>query len=235
MAYQNDASPSVPAEPQDCREFRLSDAMILLAGLAISLSMGSYLLVLFVEAFSRLCSEAWGNATYLFTDSFVLWKTIENHMRNTLWYGLQVLEILLGGMIPAFLVMRLRRPRLPLRSLIRQPGTVAALAAVFGLFWGTGWLHIIFADGIRSEIACRHRGRRDCGCRLDRPFFQRLGPSRGRMDRPPGAAARSGHAHSLVPRLHRLSDLKPREGAGHVPIHKVGKGNAGAGNGVTPS
>jgi hypothetical protein len=54
-------------------------------------------------------------------------------------------------MIPAFLVIRLRRPRPPLRSLIRLPGTVAAVAAVFGLFWVTGSLHISFGDRLRSE------------------------------------------------------------------------------------
>jgi hypothetical protein len=151
VVEQHAASPIVPHEPAGCREFRLSDAMILLAGLAISLSMGAYLFVFFLDAFRHLCREALDNVMATFVNPLWFWSVIERGLRNTFWYGLQVLEILLGGMIPAFLVIRLRRPRPPLRCLIRQPGTVAAVAAVFGLFWVTGWLHILFADRITSE------------------------------------------------------------------------------------
>ena len=51
MADDDAANPIAVAEPAACREFRLSDAMILLAGLAISLSMGAYL---FLSYSSRL-------------------------------------------------------------------------------------------------------------------------------------------------------------------------------------
>jgi hypothetical protein len=144
-------SPIPSAQPTGCREFRLSDAMILLAGLALSLSMGAYLFLLFAEAFSGLCRHLIECAEEVFADRILRWPQLEYHLRNTSWYGLQVLEMILGGMIPAFLVIRLRRPRPPLRSLIRQPGTVAAVAAVFGLFWVTGWLHKLFPDRTSSE------------------------------------------------------------------------------------
>ena len=96
-------------------------------------------------------SRSVGQRDGLVHDPRLFWKFIEPDLRNTLWYGLQVLEMILGGMIPAFLVIRLRRPRPPLRCLIRQPGMVAALAAVFGLFWVTGWLHLMFPDRMSSE------------------------------------------------------------------------------------
>jgi hypothetical protein len=144
-------SPILSAEPTGCREFRLSDAMILLAGLAISLSMDAYLFLFFADSFSRFFREASDSVTVLFTNPRMFWKFVQIDLRNSMWYGLQVLELLLGGMIPAFLVIRLRRPRPPLRSLIRQPGTVAAMAAVFGLFWVTGWLQLMFPDRISSE------------------------------------------------------------------------------------
>ena len=53
--------------------------------------------------------------------------------------------------------MRVRRPRPPLRALLRQPGTVAGLAVTLGLIWVTGWLHLLFfgrlIDGTVTAIA----------------------------------------------------------------------------------
>ena len=47
----------------------------------------------------------------------------------------------------------MRQPRPPLGTLLRQPGTVAGLAMVFGLFWGTGGLLWLFPDKFDSMIA----------------------------------------------------------------------------------
>jgi hypothetical protein len=58
--------------------------------------------------------------------------------------------MLLFGMTPIFLILRLRRPRPTLRRLIIQPGVVAATAIVFGLFWVTGWVQIVFPDRLNS-------------------------------------------------------------------------------------
>ena len=61
-------------------------------------------------------------------------------LRNVVFYGIQIGQMLLIGMTPAFLLIRIRRPRPAPRTLLRQPGTAAGLAMVLGLFWGTGCL-----------------------------------------------------------------------------------------------
>ena len=77
----------------------------------------------------------------------LFWGATHNHLRNTLWYALQVAETGLVGLTLAFVAVRLRRPRPPLRTLLRQPGAVAVPAMVFGLFWGTGLLLYAFPGG----------------------------------------------------------------------------------------
>lgn len=123
-----------------CRKFRLSDAMILLAGAALALSAGSHLLVLLAEMLGRLCREVMAHRADVVANWPLFWGATHDSLRNTLWYAFQVVEMFLFGMTPAFFAIRLRRPRPPLRTLLRQPGTVAGLAMVFGLFWGTGGL-----------------------------------------------------------------------------------------------
>ena len=53
----------------------------------------------------------------------------------------------------AWIVVRLRRPRASWRGLLRQPGTVAVLAMILGLFWGTGALLTLFPDFFDSWSA----------------------------------------------------------------------------------
>lgn len=50
-----------------------------------------------------------------------------------LWYTFQLVEATLLRMTPAFLLIRLRRPRPPFPSHLRQPGTVLGLAVGLGL------------------------------------------------------------------------------------------------------
>jgi hypothetical protein len=138
-----------PAEPAVCRKFLLSDAMILLAGLA--LSMGAYLFVFLADSCSRFAHELADSVWAVSFDPYRFWKAIEPDLRNTMWHGLQVVEMMLAGLVPAFFIIRLRQPRPPMRVLIRQPGTVATMAAVLGLFWVTGWLHLVFPDQMRAE------------------------------------------------------------------------------------
>jgi hypothetical protein len=137
-AHDTVASPERAVESTRCRQFRLSDAMILIAGAALSFAGGAHLFVLLADAFGRLCGVAVVHRTDLIEHWPVFWAATHDHVRNSLWYSFQVAGILLLGMTPTFLVLRLRRPRPPLRALLRQPGTVAALAMVFGLLWGTG-------------------------------------------------------------------------------------------------
>jgi hypothetical protein len=54
-------------------------------------------------------------------------------------------------MTPAFFVVRLRQPRSALRVVLAYPGTLAGLAIVFGLFWITGFLYILFPNQMRPE------------------------------------------------------------------------------------
>jgi hypothetical protein len=136
-----------------CREFRLSDAMILIAGAALALAAGSHLLLLLAEMLGRLCREAAAHRADLPAHWPVFWGATHDPLRNTLWYGFQVAEMFLVGMTPAFFVLRLRRPRPPWCALLRQPGTVAGLAMVFGLFWGTGCLLASFPDRVDSMTA----------------------------------------------------------------------------------
>ncbi len=44
----------------------------------------------------------------------------------------------------------MRRPRPPIRALFKQPGFIAGLAIVFGQFWLTGWLHILYFGKLKD-------------------------------------------------------------------------------------
>ena len=91
-----------PVELTHCREFRLSDAMILLAGLALALSIGSHLLLLWADMFVRLWREVTADLVFLPSDWSMFWHATRDPFRNTLWYGFQVAEMFLFGMAPAF-------------------------------------------------------------------------------------------------------------------------------------
>jgi hypothetical protein len=136
-----------------CREFRLSDAMILLAWGVLALSAGFHLLLLLAGMLGRLFREAIVHLADLPMRWPLFWDATHDSLRNTLWYGLQVTETFLLVMTPAFFLLRLRQPRPPLRALFRQPGAVAGLAIVFGLFWGTGSLLWLFPDKVDSMTA----------------------------------------------------------------------------------
>jgi hypothetical protein len=153
MAQEIIADPDQAADPTSCRGFRLSDAMILLAGVAVALSAGSHLLVLPADMLARLSREALAHREDLIAHWPVFWSATHDSLRNTLWYGFQVAETFLFSMTPAFFILRLRRPRPPLRVLLRQPGTVAAIAMIFGLFWGTGCPLALFPDQVDSMTA----------------------------------------------------------------------------------
>jgi hypothetical protein len=135
------------------RPFGITDAMILTAGAALALSASTHLIVLMVETFGRFWREASVFRGELPGRFPAFWVATHDLLRNTLWYGLQVAFALLLGFTPAWIVVRLRRPRPLWRVLVRQPGTVAALAMVLGLFWGTGALLILFPGHFDSMTA----------------------------------------------------------------------------------
>jgi hypothetical protein len=135
------------SEATEPRKFGLSDAMILIAGTALCLAAGIPLFGLLADAAGRLWAAG---VTHRGEPLAAFWRGTHDHLRNTLWYGFQVAEVFLVAMWPTFVALRLRRPRPPLRALVLEPGTVAGLAMVFGLFWGTGCLLSLFPEKVDS-------------------------------------------------------------------------------------
>jgi hypothetical protein len=145
--------PGCATEPVRCRKFGLFDAMILIAGTALCLAAGAPLFGLLADAAGHLWASAVVYRGVVLANPMAFWRGTHDHLRNSLWYGFQVTETFLVGLWPTFFVLRLRRPRPPLRALLRQPGTVAGLAMAFGLFWGTGCLLLLFPDKVDSMTA----------------------------------------------------------------------------------
>lgn len=69
MANVIHTSPDRPSEPARCRNFGLTDVMILLAGMALCLSEGSHLLRFCVESLGRLVHDVAANGS----DMLVNW------------------------------------------------------------------------------------------------------------------------------------------------------------------
>lgn len=120
--------------------------MILIAGVAIVLAMGSYLFAFFAQDSVRLCRVAWANLAEIRENSPRFWRVVREPLAQVVSYGMQSASVVLVAMTPMFLIMRLRRPRPPWRALLIQPGMVAALSMVFGLFWLNGLVAILFPD-----------------------------------------------------------------------------------------
>jgi hypothetical protein len=150
MAAEAGASPDRSAETLAVRKFGLFDAMVLLAGLALALATGVHLVPLLADSFISLCRAVLDERERQFANWSSYWKATHDHVRNTLWYGFQIVFALLLGLSLSYFVLRLRRPRPALRALLTQPGTVAVLAIVFGLLWVTGLIHILFPGRIDS-------------------------------------------------------------------------------------
>jgi hypothetical protein len=130
--------------PARCRKFGIFDAMIVLAGLAVALAAGGHLVVLLAHALGVLGREVAAHRDEVFEHWPLFWLATRRPLITVVSYAGQILMMLLLGMTPTFLVLRLRRPRPPWRVLLRQGGMAAALAIVFGLFWVTGALVILF-------------------------------------------------------------------------------------------
>src|SRR5262249_52408390 len=86
-----------------------------------------------------------------------LTRAIANYWSGVVWDGVQAAELLILVLTTVFLLMRVRRPRPPIRALLRQPGTVAGLAVSLGLILVAGWIHLLFfgrlIDGTVTPIA----------------------------------------------------------------------------------
>src|SRR5579859_5520449 len=117
MTSETVKSPVLAAEPKRCRSFAVSDAMFLIAGAAFAISNGSSLFVNLAEQGIGLCRTiaTHDSAFYIARPQF--WRTaVAIHWSNVLWYGFQVVDVLVLGLTPAFLLVRLRRPRPSIRA-----------------------------------------------------------------------------------------------------------------------
>jgi hypothetical protein len=127
--------------------------MIVVAGTAVCLAAGGSQLVNMLRVAIELGLQIGLYARLLPTDPWLFWSGVHDDLRNTLWYGFQLAQGILAGMWIPFLVLRLRRPRPPLREVLFYPGTVAWLAMAVGLFWVTGYLLMLFPEGVDSFTA----------------------------------------------------------------------------------
>jgi hypothetical protein len=137
-------------QPAACRPLRIPDAMILIAGLAVVLAMGGHLFGWCAYFLYQVCRTVVENRADLWDDPQQLWRFIGDPARQLLSYGFQATAMLVFGMTPIFLILRLKRPRPSWRPLLVQPGMVAALAVVFGFYWVTGLVHILLPGRIDS-------------------------------------------------------------------------------------
>ncbi len=148
------ARPDAAAGSKPKRDFGVSDAMAVIAGIALATWGGSRLVVNLVQQAIWLCRTIADYKTPLYVRAPQLWRQqIAMAWSTVLWYAFQVFEVLVLSMTLSFLLMRLRPPRPPIRDLLRQPGTVAGLAVTFGYFWVTGWLHRLFFGRIIDQCA----------------------------------------------------------------------------------
>ena len=110
----------------ECRKFTLGDAMILIIAVGLGLALARVGLIMLIDAlrsipYARL--RTWGDWwSYFFN---------KNHFAVSFTHFLNmVLLNFLVFLLPASLILRIKQPRPPLRSLIRQTGFVACVAPV---------------------------------------------------------------------------------------------------------
>jgi len=102
-------------DPFSSRTFSLGDAMILILALALGLGLARPYIILF--------------ANYIHTAPNKYFQTLDGTV--SLGGSLNLIMLyFLYFLLPAFLILRLRRPRPPMHSLVRQPGFAACAAPV---------------------------------------------------------------------------------------------------------
>jgi hypothetical protein len=122
--------------------------MLCIAGIALLITFGTRDILSLFEQLTGLCSTV---ATYLgfgsprrYGPPQFLMRSMVIYASTVLWYVIQVSERLILCLTPVFLLMRLTRPRPPIRVLLSQPGTIAGFAIVVGGVLVAGWLHFLF-------------------------------------------------------------------------------------------
>ncbi len=110
--------------PPRCRRFTLGDGMILIVAFALWLALARSGLVMLFDAARKIPIAR-----------LLTWEDWQVYLFGTPAWGAAFLTfgnaLLLGSFTflhPAFVILRLRRPRPPLRALIRQPGFAGCAA-----------------------------------------------------------------------------------------------------------
>jgi hypothetical protein len=161
MTGENATTPFPAAETTRGRKFGVYDAMLSIGGIALLLASGQHQFLRLLQQFTGLCNTIAAYYGFIPAGPYgppqFLMESMANYWSSVLWYSVQASELLILVMTPVFLLMRVRRPRPPIRALLRQPGTIAGLAVTLGLIWVTGWLHRLFfgrlIDGTVTPIA----------------------------------------------------------------------------------
>jgi hypothetical protein len=153
MASEAIDSPNPATQRTHCRPFSLADAMILIAGTTLFFSMGFYLFAYLIEMLVSLCRKTVEHRSDLLEHWPIFWAEIRLSFINSISYFNQILRNLLVSMVLTFIILRWRRPRPSLRTMLRQSGTLAAVAMVFGMFWVIGTLDYLFYPTIEPNLA----------------------------------------------------------------------------------
>jgi hypothetical protein len=161
MTGENATAPVPAAETTRGRRFGVYDLMILIAGIALLLTYNAHNILSLLQQLTALCKTIAAYYGFISAKPYgppqFLMRTMATYWSTVLWYVVQSSEQTILIITPVFLLMRMRRPRPPIRVLLTQPGTVAGLAVPLGLIWVTGWLHRLFfgriIDGTVTAIA----------------------------------------------------------------------------------
>lgn len=118
------------------RPLTLADAMILIIALALGLAMARPGIVLIADAIRTVPHKQFRTLAGAVT----LGRFLNIVLLNFLFF-----------LLPAFLIVRLKRPRAPLRSVIRQPG-FAACAAPVAFFVASLPLALLAPSGLAGQV-----------------------------------------------------------------------------------
>ena len=88
--------------------------------------------------------EVAAHRSYLLEHGSAFWSAVRFPLIQCLWIVCKVAQIYLCATTFTWLILRMKRPRPALCELLRQPGTVAGLAIVFGQVCVSGYLDYFF-------------------------------------------------------------------------------------------
>jgi hypothetical protein len=155
MTGETRSIPIPTAEMIRGRRFGVCDMMALIAGIGLWFAFENNKFKILIQQFVDLCKAIAAYFGFLPARPYgppqFLTKAIATYWSGVVWYGAKEAELLVLVITPVFLLMRVRRPRPPIRALLWQPGTIAGLAVAFGLVFVAGWMHRLFFDRLIYE------------------------------------------------------------------------------------